>query len=510
MKKAAAIGAAALAAHLALLPIVAERSRRSGLEVAVDPDAADPREGAVITAGLAGRVEAPPAGELGPGLHNLRWTTRYRGGFVEQVAIAHRAGPRQSPASPPCSVRVRLGQALLDSLAGILRPMIESELAGLSAWPLGDYQGIERLSLRWVENPIEAAADRAVFGVELERPPRGFLALDLELRFSDGRVPMLVGLVPAIAAGELTVRSFVRAEIDADNRVTALILDLLSGDRRASEMAEDQLAGALVDVLAPPPPLDLGGGKSIRLRYCRDAAVKIADREYAEIPLAIQLDHQRDGIWPADYPAAPAPAPSMSSPVAVDIDADGLAALAHQLWAAGVLDSAIGAADLAGSFNRDADVQRMLSLRLARVALAGPPSVAPRPDGFGLAAELALEIRDGDLVTAARLFAAADVAIRSGRPISRAALTDLSLTCRPRPDRLRACYSLLVSELTGRSDRVTDWLETWLQSSFDDLFTRRRVTIENAPAELVLERASATAPAPGLLRVDLGARLIRN
>lgn len=514
MKTAVAIGVAALALHLALLPILAERSRRPALEVAIDPGAADPRTGAAIAEGLGDRVTAPPPGELGPGLHNLRWRARYRGGFHEQVAAAARAGPFQSPEAPPCSVRVRLGQALLDdgsggphTIAGILRPMLEAQLDGASAWPLGDVEGIDRLSLRWVENDIRVADGRQLLGVALEPPAPGFLALDLELGFERGRVPVLVGLVPAIEDGQLAVRSFARAEIDADDRVVSLVLALLSGDRRASEIAEDEVAGALVDVLAPPPPLDLGNGAAIRLQYCAGAAVRIADSAYAEIPLAVALDHRRDDMWPALYPPVAAADAAMSAPVAVDIDASGLAALVHQLWAAGTLDAALASADLAGSFNRDPDVRRMLSLRVGRLALAGPPSVAPRPGGFALAAELALELRDGDTATAARLFAAAGVAIRSGRPVSRASLTELSLTCRPRPDRLRACYGLLVSELTARSARVTDWLEGWLQSSFDRLFVGRRVSMAGAPGELVLERASASAPAPGLLRIELDARL---
>lgn len=492
--------------HAIALPIIAERSRRPGLEVAIDPGAADPRDGARIAPRIAARVEPPRSGPLGPGLHNLTWTARYRGGFVDAVAVAVRAGARQSPGDPPCSVRVRVGQALLDQVARLARPMIERELAGVSAWPLGDWQALDALSLRWIDSGIDVAPGRTILGVDVAAPAAGYLAVEMTLRFSRGEVPLFIGLLPALVDGAIEVRSFARASIESDSRVVRLVLALLSGDRRASELAESELAGALVDVLGPPPPLDLGAGKTLRLRYCAGVGPRITDR-FAEIAFAVELDHERDGVWPARFDI-PAPGDrEMTAPVSVDIDANGLAALAHQLWASGLLDRHLADADLAGSFNRDPDVRELLTLRIDRLALAGSPSVEPRPGGFRLAAELDLDLRDGDAVTPARLFAAADVAIRSGRPVGRAAVTELSLTCRPSPGRLRACYGLLVSELTARSELVTDWLESWLQHSFDDLFTGQRLSLEDVPGALILERGAATAPAPGRLRVAIDARV---
>jgi hypothetical protein len=508
VKRAATLGAALLALHAIALPLIADRSRRPELEVAIDPTAPDPRDGARVDPSIAGRVTPPRAGALGPGLHNLRWSAGYRGGFVDSVAAAALAGPFQSPADPPCSVRVRVGQRLLDQIAALARPMIEAELAGVRAWPLGDWESVDDLRLRWVDSGVDVAADRSLFGVDIAAPPAGFLAVELDLRFARGEVPLFIGLVPELFDGKLAVRPFARASIESDSRVVSLVLALLSGDRRATELAEGELAGALIDVLEPPPPVDLGGGATLAVRYCADGGgLRIAGDRFAEIAFAIELKHARGGVLP---PRFDIPAPidrEIDGPVSVDIDANGLGALVHQLWAAGVLDRRLAGADLAGSFNRDPDVRSLLTLRVDAVDLAGPPVVAPRPAGFGLAAELALVLRDGDAVTPARLFAAADVEVRGGRPVGRAAVTDLSLTCRPEPRRLRACYSLLVSELVGRSELVTDWLEALLQRTFDELFTGQRLSLEGAPGVLVLERGSASAPAPGRLRVDLDTRI---
>jgi hypothetical protein len=330
----------------------------------------------------------------------------------------------------------------------------------------------------------------------------------MTLRFARGAVPLFIGLIPELEGGGLKVRPFVRAEIESSSRIIGLVLAILSGDRRATELAEIELAGALIDVLEPPPPLELGGGKRLRVRYCRGRNLRIAGGRFAEIALAFDLDHRRDDRWPAQF-AIEAPVDTdMTSPVSVDIDANGLGALVHQLWASGLLDRQLAGADLGGSFNRDPDVRELLSLRIDRLSLSGPPAIEPRPGGFRLAAELALDLRDGDSVTGARLFAAADVAIQSGKPVGRTAVTELSLTCRPSPDRLRACYGLLVSELTARTHLVTGWLESWLQSSFDDLFTGQRLSFEGAPGALILERATASSPAPGRLRIDLDARAV--
>jgi hypothetical protein len=160
MKPSTGIGLAVVTAHA--VGFVALAARCHGTELSVEVAAADVSPvlaiDGVVPPELEARVvetlddDAPP----GPGLHRKRWSVSYRGGFARSVGMAQLVGPFQDPMAPACSGRVVVAQRLLDdgkagpgTIAGELKTMLEQELVDVGEFPIGDFQRVEDVSLRW-------------------------------------------------------------------------------------------------------------------------------------------------------------------------------------------------------------------------------------------------------------------------------------------------------------------------------------------------------------------------
>ena len=189
MLKLAALGLAICAGHAAAFFALAadppppfelfvdapKASPQLTLEAAIDP-AVDPE----LARRLRRLPDEPPA-PSGAGLRRVRWRAEYRGGYVRSVGATQLVGPFQDPAAPPCSGRVVVGQRLLDdgaagpgTIAHLVRPLLERQLAGAGQFPVGDFREVRDLSLTWAElsgHPDDVAMVKQA----VPAPPRGAL-----------------------------------------------------------------------------------------------------------------------------------------------------------------------------------------------------------------------------------------------------------------------------------------------------------------------------------------------
>src|SRR5262249_19433442 len=171
-----ALGIAIVVAHAVGFAALAPRCRGTDLEITLTAPPASPTVAldARTPVALADRLvvdDSPP----GPGLHRRRWTIADRGGFSRAVGVAQLVGPFPDPAVRTCSGRVVVGQRLLDgggpgTVAAAVAKQLDDEMRGATAFPVGDYQRVDKISLRWAR--LEAHADdRAMVGAA----PRGYV-----------------------------------------------------------------------------------------------------------------------------------------------------------------------------------------------------------------------------------------------------------------------------------------------------------------------------------------------
>jgi hypothetical protein len=511
-----ALGVLLLLGHAALLPVLLQHARRPGLEVGV--------------------AEAAAAGDGPPGLHYQRWQVTYRGGHTRAVGAAHLVGPFQDPAAPGCGARVVVGQRLLDdgaagpgTVAHLVRGALERELAGRSLPGAGAYRRVAEVSARWAT--FDEPGDRRLFGglageaialrARLWRTG-GYARIRAVIELERVRAEVVVAAVPRVADGQLTFELFADARLRAGHRVVDWALDALGIDRHASRAVRAQLDDAVIRVFAPPPPLALPGGRTLRVTYCPDAHLAVEAGGFAALPLTLQLEAPAAGVLPPRLGPVPPPPPAPGTSLAFDLDLDTVNALLHALWRTGYLDEQLAEAGLDRRVNEHPEVTALLTLRLSPLRLALPPVVSPGPGGLRLAADLRLQLADRATITPARLWAALDVALdpgtagpaAAGRPGAGEAppvrLAELELSCEPAPGRLRPCYGGLVAAARARAGDARAELSAVLVDVLDRVFTGRRVAAAEAGAALALgpPRTSAhLAGASATVRIEVAARL---
>ncbi len=515
----AALGLAVVAAHAAAFLGLAARCRGTELSVEVAAPAASEALAivGVVPAALTDRVVedvadgAPP----GPGLHRKRWSVAYRGGFERAVGAAQLVGPFQDPTHPACTGRVVVAQRLLDdgragpgTVAAEMAKSIDAELRGERIFPIGDYQRIDQLSLRWAQLAAHPE-DLAMVGAA----PHGYVRVSLTVRFARVDVPLVIALVPQPATTELTFRIATRAELEFGNRVAQWLSDKLGGDKLATRLARRQLDQVLARALAPPPPFELAGGQRLRFGYCSDP-LEIVDGAWGALPFAVQIE--RDEREPTILPPRRGPAPratiAPTAALAIDLDVDALNALLFELWRGGFLDRQLVAAGLHTRFNADPIVTELLSIRISPIHLALPPVIAATSSGLRLAADARLAIAGGgEGSTTGRLWGGLDFRFAtSGIDAVAVDLAALELSCERGPTTLIPCYADLVAALRGRGADLHGALTTAFTRLLSDLFVERRLAAAGLPAELVIQRAVPRITTSGQnasLHLDLDASL---
>lgn len=532
MKGATALGALLVLGHGALLWPLGQR-RPTPLEVTCSSAPASPelRLTCAVPAPLVAEVEEvhddlPPAG---PGLRRVRWRAHYRGGHERAVGASQLVGPFQDPAAPPCSASVVLGQALFDdgaagpgTLAHLVRTQLEQELAGTSAFAVGDFRGVAALAVRLAESTYHPE-DRELFEGEV---PASYLRVTAELAFERVRAPVVLAIEPTTRDGEVDLRVAARASLAFESRLAQWLSDHLGGDRLASALTRRQLAQTLRARLGPPPPLPLPGGGELRFSPC--GAPQIREGSYAAWPFSIALTPLpgQPHHLPPLLPAPPAPSASALAagldarhPLALELPLDALNALLYGAWRHGLLDRELAAAGLVERFEADPLVATYLSLRLEAPHLTLPPVVTAGPAGLRLSAETSLTVRDGRARTPARVWttltlaAPAHVELPEGAAAAlRAELAELELTCEVRPHVLAPCYADLVTAARGRAADFAEPLTAALARLVAELFARRALGAPDVPGQLYLHAAQpslrlGTSAYDGVVRLTFHAEL---
>ncbi|HTE56304.1 MAG TPA: hypothetical protein VK698_35870 [Kofleriaceae bacterium] len=527
------VGVGAVAGHAAAFPWLIARLDRAPLRVRVRAPLAAPGPHLAISADLPGDAAARArvvvdgeelasaaalaSLEPGPGLHRVEWRARYRGGIERRVGTTQLVGPFQDPASPPCSARLLVGQGLLDdgragpgTLAHLVAALVEREMDGFDAFPVGAFQRVRAVRIRWV-------------GSRPKQP--GHLRVALELGFHRAALELTIRLETHIVGGQLRLSSRAEARVKLDNRLVQWMSDLIDGDEIAARMARREIAAALDQVMTAPPPLPLGRGRALELAYCPGRDIEVVDGSHASVPLAVALAPaaaaaRRAGRVgaPVLLPPAPAlagPPAAMTAPLAIELDGNALNGLLYVLWATGYLEESLAGSGIVERFNRDPIVAELLSVRARGPSLPLPPTLAPstRPgQSYQIGVASALLLEDGALRTPAHLFGRAGFDLAASEPdrpaglAPRLSLHELGLTCEPEPGLLEPCYPELAAQLIERAPEVHDQLSAW----FSDLLARLLVDQEIAPAGSLarfrLRRSAIHPPPPGQhgpLRIDL-------
>lgn len=546
------LGLALVGAHVVGFALLAQRCH--GDEFVVDIRGANAAPSLAITGdvpdSIADRViestdDAPP----GPGLHRKRWSIAYRGGFSRSVGAAQLVGPFQDPAARTCTGRVAVSQRLLDdgsmspsTVAGQMKLVLEQEMAGQSITGAGDYKRIQSIELRWARLEWHPD-DRAMVG----SAPNGYVRAAVKIEFGRVSVPVVIALVPMpVAAGgaapELQFRIASRAELEFGNRVAQWISDHIGGNALATSLARDQIDGALLSALVPPPPFDLGNGQSLTFTYCAEPA-EIIEGSFGAIPFAVDIRtfDREPSILPPKRGKAQRLAIAKGAQLAIDLDVDALNAVLYELWRGGFLDRELAKAGLDAKFNADPLVQELLSLRISPVRLALPPVIAPAGDHLRLSADARVTIADGGSMTVGRVWGGLDFTLgargaaaahgdasdtRGGSATHTASGSDgsrdaigaldvelgaLELSCERSATRLAPCYSDLVAAIRGRGSEFHGALTGAFAAILTDIFVERRLGASGLPADLVIQSAVprvAASDGNASLHLDLAASLV--
>lgn len=536
--KLAAIGLAICAAHAAAFFALAAEppppfelvvdapsaSPTLTLEAAIDP-AVDPDLAARLQ-----RIPDEPPVPSGAGLRRVRWRAEYRGGYVRSVGATQLVGPFQDPSKPPCSGRVVVGQRLLDdgaagpgTIAHLVRPLLEAELAGTGQFPVGEFRQVRDLALAWAElsgHPDDAAMLKDA----VPRPPRGappplgYLRATATLAFERVDIPITLAFIPHLEGHGLGVRIAARARLSFENRALQWLSDLTGADRLVSMLARRQLDDLVLSALEPPPPLPLPGGGELRFLTCEQEP-QFSEASFAALPFSVSIEPIGGGPYflPPLLPSGPTP-PASAAPIALELDLNALNALLYGTWRNSFLARQLAAANLEGRFNEDPTVATYLSVRITTPTIDLPPVVTAEPDGLRLSAEartyLRDGLRDGELTVAGRVWMTmrlqathapspptiptvappSPAAAGEPPPALRASLHQLELTCEPRRDVLTPCYADVVSAMQAR---VTDFdaaLTSTLSSIVSGIFVDRTlggaVAGAELPAELTIRAAT--------------------
>jgi hypothetical protein len=508
---ATAAGVLIVVAHALALPVLLRQCARPELIVTID------RGRAIVPAALMPRLTVEDDGAIGPGLHHVRWTARYRGGFTRAVGAVSLVGPFQDPAARACTVRVAVGQRFLDdghaspgTVAHTVVAAISGQLRGYHQWAVGSFRRVTGVTVAWAERwrrPGDLGLVRPTDG-------SGYVRATATIEFDRVEVPITVVMVPALHDGALRFDIRVRARLDFGNRVANWVSDELDGDDFATKLAREQIGEGLVAALGPPPPLALGGGRSLRFVYC-GRAPEVVDGAYASLPLAVEMTGPTgpDRILPPAFgvPFAHPPAPPASGTITLDLELDALNAILYELWRTGFLDDELARAGLDRRFNDDPTVQALLSLRLSPLHLSLPPVVSADARGLRLAAEAIVNLGDGGDTTVGRIWGGLDFAFRTDPAPAVGvvvALGPLELTCARGASALVPCYADLVAALRDRAGDLHGALTDTFTRTLTRIFVGQRVAQDDVPAALEIRGVRVTAfPAPpnALVRLDLDA-----
>jgi hypothetical protein len=563
---AALAGGLLLALHAAVFPALMGAFDDQGLSVRVSsPSVADKLDiDAVWPAALDRRiaVETRAGGPSidGPVMHRVEWSVRYRGGFERRVGRTQLVGPFQKLARPPCSLRVLLGQRLLDglaprqdpvtgpvagplgaavqraldspepgSVARVVASMIESQLAGFERWPIGAFRGVSGMRMRWVgtadidrddRRQAVLAAARSALREHGGAAVTGVLQATFRLRFDDGDVPIWLAVIPVLGRHGLTLAAHVDAELDFDSWFYQQLSDWFGGDDYVTRTARGELDQAFASVFSLPPPIELARGHRLRFRYCEDKPVDIITGGYAAVPMRLVYEHSA-GVAPVYFGAADAERPrarvrDMTAPVAVEFELDALNGIVHALWRSGMLDQELDRAGLDQQFNDNQQVRALSSVRLGQFDLALPPTIwrsSPGPGAphFQLGVDADLSIHDRDATTPAHIFGAVGLDFRAGADaplVADLTLDQLALTCEPEPGLLTPCYADLVAAVRDRADAVHGQLTERFTALFGAVVLHRRIDLERAAFDIENARVQTVEDAgTDLIRVELFGRL---
>jgi len=310
----------------------------------------------------------------------------------------------------------------------------------------------------------------------------------------------------------LHVRVAARAELAVDNRAVQWLSDKLGGDRLATRLVRRQLDGALLTVLAPPPPFALPGGAALRFVPCGEPPV-IVDGAYAALPFGVALGRvaRAPEVLPPRFGPSARREPTADTRVALDLDLDALDAILYELWRAGELDRQLALAGLDRRFNAEPLVTDFLSIRLSPVRLALPPVVRAGPSGLRLAADARVAIADGEAQpTVGRVYGELGFAFPDGTLVPDVDLAGLELACERDATTLVPCYADLVTALRARGADFHGSLTASFGALLAELFVGRRLGDASLPAELAIHGVAPTlqlAPANASLHLELDATL---
>lgn len=466
---------------------------------------------------------APAPGDLHDGRRGLVhevWTKTYRGGYTRTIGATQLLGPFQDPDHPRCSGRVVLGQRMLDdgkaspdTIAGVMKQMIDRELRGIDIFPIGRFKRVGSLALAWVKDD-PTLRERRMLGKA--GAPDGFVRAKATVAFDRVDVPVLVALVPqrpAAPAAPLTFKIVAEADLDFDNRVLQWVSDKVGADDIATKIAREQIDDVLVTTFAPPPPFTLSEGQTLQFTYC-DEPVEIVDGAYGALPFAVAITGVPGAphVLPPTFPRGERVSPPPGTLLAIDLDIDALDAMLYELWRTGWLDKRLAEAGLDRRFNADPVVTEYLSIRISPPMLALPPVIAPGPPGtLRLAADARLAIADGRATpTVGRVYGALDFSFtRAGGtelPTS-VDLGELDLSCERDPWTLVPCYGDLVAAVRERGREFHGALTDAFAGLLADIFVDRRIGAEGLPADVVIARAVPTLAAGGTLHLQLEGKL---
>jgi hypothetical protein len=497
-------GVALAAAHALALPTLLRAFARPELIVDVASPSAAPRasiDGRVPGA-LVPRLTVDDDGAPGPGLHHRRWTVRYRGGTTRSVGAVQLVGPFQDPARPGCSARVVVGQRFLDdghaspgTVAHTVVAALTAEMHDFHHWTVGSFRRVDNVSVEWAR----LSARPFDFFLMSGARTTSYVRATATLVFDRVSVPLVVVMVPDLDGGKLHFITHVVAHLDFDNRVFDWLSDKLDGDQLATKLAREQVSDGLVDALGPPPPLDLGAGRTLRFDYC-GRPPEVTDKQFAALPLAVAIAGPTgpDRVLPPHLGDAPPVAPPADGSVTLDLGVDALDAILYELWRTGFLDEELARAGLDRRFNGDPDVQALLSVRLSPLKLPLPPTVRARPDGsIRLEAEAVTNIGDGARVTLGRIWGGLDFSFTNQSPkigvdVALGAL-ELSCTADGAPRALAPCYADLVGALRDRAGDLHGVLTETFARILTELFVGRRLGTDGVPAEIEIRGVRVTA-----------------
>ncbi len=479
------VGLGAALATVLAFPSLQAAVHRDALEVRLD--ASERVDADFFIDGESATRDTP----LEPGLHYRQWKRFYRGGHVRSVGQSRLSGPFQDAKAPPCSLFFLVDQSFLDdgqaskgTVAYVVKSLIEAELRGLDIWPLGKFKAVQKLGLSWVR---WEKAD--------EEGRKGHLKVVLALRFAKARVPLEIKMTPTLANGELSFRSKVRAKLKLDNRIYQWIANRFDGNDRVSRILQSEVRHELSQVLSKPPPVPLIDGAELELSFCEGRQIAFHEQGFIALPLAVAID-ERDLLPPLQVETKAPLDTAMTTPLAIDMDANALNAILHNLWSSRVLDHQL-ARSLVTAFNEEETVQAFLSLRLANARFHMPPTLELGDNRFQVRAAAALGIEDQAKRSDARLFTRLDMdlaLLNSAKPLATDTallrLAQLELSCLPQPNLLRACYSEVFKQVQANQASLQYSLAESFRTLMRSILVERDIGSPGTPGHFKMQSAT--------------------